>query len=140
MNTWTLLPVDSWQHVLYAVVGFAHGVALAVLVHLQCAKKKKDAQAADKKPAAAKAPKAEVKPAPAAAKEKTTTEATAHTDVADPDLKSKSDYNIKTEPEGPQSAMAPQQGDKFVAKGGGVFVDKDGNPISQHAQPNDVRN
>ncbi|KAH7716098.1 hypothetical protein AAVH_16465 [Aphelenchoides avenae] len=136
MNTWTLLPVGNWQPVLYAVVGFAHSLALVVLVHLQCAKKKKAGHPADTKPAPAKTPKVEDKPAPSVDK---TADATGHTEV-DPDLKSKDDYNIRTEPEGPQSAMAPQQGDKFVAKGGGVFVDKDGNPISQHAQPNDVRN
>uniref|UniRef100_A0A914Y682 Uncharacterized protein n=1 Tax=Panagrolaimus superbus TaxID=310955 RepID=A0A914Y682_9BILA len=36
----------------------------------------------------------------------------------------------------PQSAMIQAGNDnKFISKGNGVFVDKDGNPISQLAQP-----
>lgn len=87
-----------------------------------------------------KQPPAE-KPAEPAANTNAPAPGTGCTDnTEDPDLKSKTDYHVKTEQDAPQSACAPVAGDKFVAKGGGIFVDKDGNPISQHALPNDARN
>uniref|UniRef100_A0A7E4VX18 Uncharacterized protein n=1 Tax=Panagrellus redivivus TaxID=6233 RepID=A0A7E4VX18_PANRE len=53
----------------------------------------------------------------------------------DPDLKSRSNYNVPQSEAKPVSAFMPAKNDKFVSKGGGIFVDKDGNPISQLAEP-----